>query len=75
MVVRELWLELKDALFEPAGFEVSFGSNEGLPPIAIPNERINAILRGFVDRVDTWQSGGSRYYRVVDYKTGKKDFD
>lgn len=75
MVVRELWLELKDALFEPAGFEVSFGSNEGLPPIAIPNERINAILRGFVDRVDTWQSGGSSYYRVVDYKTGKKDFD
>ena len=75
MVVRELWTELKDSLFEPRDFEVSFGAEGGLPPIAIPNEGMNAILRGFVDRVDTWDSGGSSYYRVVDYKTGKKDFD
>ena len=71
MVVRELWMELKDSLFEPREFEVNFGSEGGLPPIAIPNQGMNAILRGFVDRVDTWGS----YYRVVDYKTGKKDFD
>ena len=75
MVVQELWLELKEALFEPADFEVNFGSSDGLPPIAIPNGGMNAILRGFVDRVDTWNSGGSSYYRVVDYKTGRKDFD
>ncbi len=75
MVVRELWLELKDALFEPVDFEVGFGAGEGLPPIPIPNEKMNALLRGFVDRVDVWDSGASRYYRVVDYKTGKKDFD
>lgn len=75
MVVRELWLELKEALFEPRDFEVNFGSADGLPPIAIPNSAMNAILRGFVDRVDTWASGGSSYYRVVDYKTGRKDFD
>lgn len=75
MVVEELWKELKDSQFEPAGFEVGFGDGEGLPPIAIPNSKINAILRGFVDRVDVWHSPGSSYYRVVDYKTGKKDFD
>ena len=75
MVVRELWEELKDSLFEPAGFEVGFGSSGELPPIAIPNARMNAILRGFVDRVDVWQTSGSSYYRVVDYKTGRKDFD
>ncbi len=75
MVVEELWNELKDSLFEPVGFEVAFGDPEGLPPISIPNSRINAILRGFVDRVDVWNSPGSSYYRVVDYKTGKKDFD
>ena len=75
MVVRELWAELKESLFEPKEFEVNFGSGDGLPPIAIPNGGMNAILRGFVDRVDTWFSGGSNYYRVVDYKTGRKDFD
>ncbi len=75
MVVRELWVELKESLFEPSDFEVNFGSAEGLPPIAIPNSSMNAILRGFVDRVDTWHTAGSSYYRVVDYKTGRKDFD
>ena len=75
MVVQELWQELKDANFEPVGFEVGFGNADGLPPIAIPNRSMNAILRGFIDRVDLWNSPGSSYYRVVDYKTGRKDFD
>lgn len=75
MVVQELWLELKDSAFLPEAFEVNFGSENGLPPIAVPNHSINAILRGFVDRVDVWNSPGSSYYRVVDYKTGRKDFD
>lgn len=75
MVVQELWQELKESGFEPVEFEVGFGGGEALPPIAIPNTAINAVLRGFVDRVDVWDSGTSRYFRVVDYKTGKKDFD
>jgi ATP-dependent helicase/nuclease subunit B len=75
MVVEELWQELKDSAFEPVGFEVGFGNPEGLAPIAIPNASMNAILRGFIDRVDLWKSPGSSYYRVVDYKTGRKDFD
>lgn len=75
MVVQELWSELKDARFEPRDFEVNFGSEGGLPPIAVPNGSMNAILRGFVDRLDTWQVNGNTYYRIVDYKTGKKDFD
>ncbi len=75
MVVRELWTELKDSLFEPVEFEVQFGGENALPPIPIPNSSMNAILRGFVDRVDVWQSAGSSYFRVVDYKTGRKDFD
>ena len=75
MVVRELWMELKDSLFSPNGFEVNFGGTDGLPPIAIPNAGMNALLRGFVDRVDTWNHTGNTYYRVVDYKTGRKDFD
>ena len=75
MVVRELWEELRESLFEPREFEVNFGGQGGQPAIAIPNGSINAILRGFVDRVDTWHRQGTDYYRVVDYKTGRKDFD
>lgn len=74
-VVKELWQELKESDFAPEDFEVDFGGKEGLPPIAIPNRKMKAILQGFIDRMDTWNSGGSIYYRVVDYKTGKKELD
>lgn len=75
MIVEELWQELQESQFQPAGFEVGFGSDHGLAAIDIHGATMDAILRGFVDRVDTWQESGNDYYRVVDYKTGKKDFD
>lgn len=75
MVVKELWEELQQSQFQPEDFEVNFGSEDGLPAIALPGRDMNAILRGFVDRVDTWFHNGNSYFRVVDYKTGKKDFD
>lgn len=75
MVVEDLWQELSASAFAPVGFEVGFDDGELLPAIEIPNDTLTAILRGFVDRVDVYQGLGSKYYRVVDYKTGKKDFD
>lgn len=75
MVVEELWHELQESSFVPIDFEVAFGDQAQLPAIEIPNGAMSAQLRGFVDRVDAWQENGRNYYRVVDYKTGKKDFD
>ena len=75
MVVRELWEELSQSEFVPAGFEVAFGKNADMPPIAIEGAEMKAELRGFVDRVDQWNGQGGNFFRVVDYKTGRKDFD
>lgn len=75
MVVTELWEELKDSAFEPVDFELAFGVDGGLDPVTINGSTMNATLRGFVDRVDAWNQAGKTYYRIVDYKTGKKDFD
>lgn len=75
MVVEELWRELQASSFEPIDFEVGFGDQQQLPEIMIPARQMDASLRGFVDRVDAWQEAGRNYFRVVDYKTGKKDFD
>lgn len=74
MVVQELWEELSRAKFRPEDFEMRFGSDGKLPAISIPAS-VDAVLQGFVDRVDIWQNNGMHYFRVVDYKTGKKDFD
>lgn len=75
LVVTELWQELQDAEFAPAAFELAFGGSGALEAITLAGSKLMAHLRGFVDRVDTWQKDGHVYYRVVDYKTGKKDFD
>lgn len=75
MVVEELWNEFQNSSFEPVDFEVAFGDQAQLPAIQIPGDQMDAQLLGFVDRVDAWQEDGRNYFRVVDYKTGKKDFD
>ena len=75
MVVEELWNEFQQSSFVPVDFEVAFGDQAQMPAIQIPGQDMPAQLRGFVDRVDAWQENGRNYYRVVDYKTGKKDFD
>ena len=46
-----------------------------MPPITIDGSRMQAELQGFVDRVDQWQETEGSFFRVVDYKTGRKDFD
>ncbi len=75
MVVEELWNELHSCAFQPVHFELNFGDGGMMPPITIDGAAMEACLQGFVDRVDVWNEQGRNYIRVVDYKTGKKDFD
>ena len=75
LVVQELWHELKVSAFRPENFELQFGEKGAMPAIGLENSAMEAVLRGFVDRVDIWKRDGMHYFRVVDYKTGRKDFD
>lgn len=75
MVIEELWDEMSKSHFVPQSFELGFGDHEAMPAISLSGEKMKAKLRGYVDRVDVWQEGKQNYFRVVDYKTGKKDFD
>ncbi|MBE6933722.1 MAG: hypothetical protein E7462_01530 [Ruminococcaceae bacterium] len=75
-VLEELWSELKDSQFRPTAFELNFSDTDGdMPAISIDHAAIPTFLRGKVDRVDIWKKGDLHYFRVVDYKTGKKSFD
>ena len=75
MIVRELWDELRLSRFQPRDFETPFGEGQRMGAIEFSGSNMSAQLRGFVDRVDVWQEDGRNYFRVVDYKTGRKSFD
>ncbi len=72
-VVRTLYRELSSSEFIPVSFEQEFKNDTA---ICIKGDLAVGRLRGVVDRVDLYTaSDGKTYLRVVDYKTGRKDFD
>lgn len=75
LVVQDLWEEMTQCRFQPDGFEVRFGQGGQMPPVEITGGAMPARLQGFVDRLDVYEKDGQTYVRVVDYKTGRKDFD
>ncbi len=61
--------------FVPCGFELKIDKDGEVPPYEIALENDGRIfVRGLVDRVDMMEKDGEKYIRIVDYKTGGKDF-
>lgn len=66
--------ELRQSDFVPVDFELGVG--EDIPAYTLPlTDGLRLTVRGSVDRVDCCDDHGVRYLRVVDYKTGTKEFD
>lgn len=73
--VRTLIRHLQQGDFVPAGYEVGFGAHEALPPIVIRlADGGSLILSGKIDRVDLLDAAGNRYVKIIDYKSGNKQF-
>lgn len=72
-VVRDMARELAQSGFIPTYFELAFRDKTAIP---ITGDLAVGSLNGIVDRVDLYTTASGRtYLRVVDYKTGRKDFD
>lgn len=75
---RSVWLiteHMKRGGFEPSGYELSFGNSGDFPPISLQLHSGETIsLIGRVDRVDSMNSEENTYLRIVDYKSGTKEF-
>lgn len=74
-VVRDLGEELRNSLFEPECCELDFAPGGTLPVVEVRGENATGVISGFVDRVDLYRTEKADFVRVVDYKTGRKDFD
>lgn len=73
-VVSRLSEEFSQSEFEAKAFELKIDKDAEVKPQIINLENGTVQIRGAVDRVDVLDKDGERYVRVVDYKSGNKDF-
>ncbi len=75
-VAERLQDELKVSDFVPSDFELSIGNEAEVESytLDLPDGGTLAV-RGSVDRVDLCEKDGKTYVRVVDYKSGGKEFE
>lgn len=72
-LVQHMLAELAQSDFVPADFELGVGDD--IPAYSVElGDGLSLTVRGSVDRVDLCDADGKRYLRIVDYKTGVKDF-
>lgn len=66
----------KKSGFSPVGFELSFGPNQALPPLAFTlKDGTRMELQGRIDRVDKAENENGIYVRVIDYKSSARQLD
>ncbi|KMT23345.1 helicase-exonuclease AddAB subunit AddB [Clostridium cylindrosporum] len=76
LIVNAIWViteHIKAGEFEAVGYEEGFGPHDRFPPIVIELEDGEVVeLVGKIDRLDEATIDGSKYIRIVDYKSSKR---
>lgn len=74
-VVMHLVTEFSKCEFTPADFELKINNDGQIPPYEICLDNGGKVkIVGSIDRVDTYTTDDNTFVRVIDYKTGGKEF-
>lgn len=73
LLLNHMIEELSQSDFEVADCELSIGNDIPAYTLTLPTGE-NVAIYGSVDRVDIMEQNGEKYLRIIDYKTGPKNF-
>lgn len=73
VLLKHIVTELSQSDFEVSDCELKIGSDIPSYTVNLPDGHKIAVC-GSVDRVDVMEKNGEKYLRVIDYKTGSKQF-
>lgn len=77
MMIINIRREFSHSLFSPSFFELKIDGTDPIFPNAASVDTGNGTevsLKGIVDRVDLFRRGKDVYIRVIDYKTGSREY-
>ena len=74
-ILGHLREEMGQSSFVPTDFELQIGHGGPVDALKViaPDGTVVRV-EGRIDRVDTFEKDGKKYVRVIDYKTGTRDF-
>ncbi len=73
-IVKRIIEEFEQSEFVPVSFELPVGPGEEVEAYIPDGPSDNVSIIGKIDRVDTADSAGSTFIRIVDYKSKQKEF-
>ena len=73
-ILLALQRELGQSAFQVAAAEEPIASGSEVQPLTVRDSRFTVQVGGKIDRVDEAAIGPERFVRVIDYKTGGKEF-
>lgn len=74
--INNLSEQMKKGRFKAESYEVQFSDadGQGIMNVALDNGTVMK-LNGRIDRLDICEDGKNLLYKIIDYKSGKKEFD